>query len=170
MWLVDLLDRCKQLTDWTADLQQPKVAWISGFFNPQSFLTAVMQTTARKSDWPLDKTVTQTEVTKKNMEDITALPRDGAYVGGLSMEGARWDEKSMNIDDSRAKELFAAMPVIWIKAVTVDKAEQKDTYQCPVYKTQSRGQTFVFTAGLKTKDPVNKWILAGVGLLMDIMS
>jgi hypothetical protein len=31
-------------------------------FNPQSFLTAVMQTTARRNDWPLDKTVIQTEV------------------------------------------------------------------------------------------------------------
>ena len=40
----------------------------AGLFNPQSFLTAVMQTTARKNDWPLDKTVIVTEVTKRSPE------------------------------------------------------------------------------------------------------
>ena len=30
------------------------------------------------------------------------------------------------------------MQVLLIKAVTVDKAEQKDTYDCPVYKTKMR--------------------------------
>lgn len=31
-------------------------------FNPQSFLTAVKQTTARRNEWPLDRTVIVTEV------------------------------------------------------------------------------------------------------------
>ena len=48
----------------------PKVVWLSGLFNPQSFLTAVMQTTARRNDWPLDKTVVLTEVRTSH---ITAL-------------------------------------------------------------------------------------------------
>ena len=42
-WLSNLLDRQKQLADWTADLATPKVTWLSGLFNPQAFLTAVMQ-------------------------------------------------------------------------------------------------------------------------------
>ena len=41
----------------------PKVSWFPGFFNPQSFLTAVQQQTARKNEWPLDKTVVVTDVT-----------------------------------------------------------------------------------------------------------
>jgi dynein heavy chain len=52
----------QQLVEWTAELGVPKVVWLSGLFNPQSFLTAVMQTTARRNDWPLDKTVILTEV------------------------------------------------------------------------------------------------------------
>ena len=56
-WVVDLLQRHKQLADWTGDMGLPTSTWISGLFNPQSFLTSVMQTTARKNDWPLDKTV-----------------------------------------------------------------------------------------------------------------
>lgn len=33
----------------------------------------------------------QCDVTKKNREDISLPPREGAYVHGLYMEGARWD-------------------------------------------------------------------------------
>ena len=167
-WILDLLARQKQLSDWTGDMSLPKSTWISGLFNPQSFLTSVMQTTARKNDWPLDKTVTQTEVTKKTAEEINAASKDGAFVHGLFMEGARWDDKSGTIEESRPKELFAKMPVILIKAAMYTGVEPKDTYLCPVYKTQDRGPTFVFNAGLRTKAPPSKWILGGVGLLMDV--
>lgn len=74
-WLMNLLARCQQLTEWTTDLGLPKVVWLSGLFNPQSFLTAVMQTTARRNDWPLDKTVVLTEVTKKLPDQIDAPSR-----------------------------------------------------------------------------------------------
>lgn len=84
---------------------------LAGLFNPQSFLTAVMQTTARRNDWPLDKTVVLTEVTKKTPEQIDGPSRDGAYIHGLTLEGARWDEKAGVLDDSRPKELFCPMPV-----------------------------------------------------------
>ena len=42
-WLLNLLQRVTQLAEWTADLGVPKSVWLSGLFNPQSFLTAVMQ-------------------------------------------------------------------------------------------------------------------------------
>ncbi len=88
-WLQNLLGRVAQLTEWTADMGVPKVVWLSGLFNPQSFLTAVMQTTARRNDWPLDKTVVLTEVTKKQPDQIDAPSRDGAFIHGLTLEGAR---------------------------------------------------------------------------------
>lgn len=61
-------------------------------------------------------------------------PREGAYVNGLFMEGARWDTVNGSIADSLQKELFPAMPVIFIKAVTQDKQDVKNIYECPVYK------------------------------------
>ena len=158
-------------------LAVPKVSWFPGFFNPQSFLTAVMQSTARRNEWPLDKTTHQVEVTKKlDPEEIDAPSRDGAYVHGMMLEGCRWDDKAGSLTDSFPKELFAHMPVMLIKAVTVDKAEQKDTYGCPVYKTRMRPKGalghpdggYIFTAGLKTKEPAAKWVMAGVALLTDI--
>ena len=35
----DLLLRCRELDTWTQDLALPAVVWLSGFFNPQAFLT-----------------------------------------------------------------------------------------------------------------------------------
>ena len=52
-----------------------------------------MQTTARRNDWPLDKTVILTDVTKKQADQIDAPSRDGAFIHGLTLEGARWDDK-----------------------------------------------------------------------------
>eukprot|EP00741_Cyanophora_paradoxa_P016051 tig00000042_g15496.t1 len=166
-WLVNLLERYKQYQEWTQDPGLPKVTWLSGLFNPQSFLTAVMQTTARKNEWALDRTLIQTEVTRKQPDDIDMPAREGAYITGLILEGARWDDSKGSLDDSRPKELYARMPVIHVKAVPADSAEQRDSYVCPVYKTQRRGPTYVFAAGLKTRHPQTKWILAGVALLMD---
>lgn len=152
-----------------SDLTLPKVTWLSGLFNPQSFLTAVMQTTARRNDWPLDKTVVLTEVTKKQVDQIEAPSRDGAFIHGLTLEGARWDDKTGVLEDSKPKELFCPMPVILIKAVTVDKAEMKDAYQTPVYKTERRFREEVFTAQLKSKHGQIKWTLAGVCLFLDVV-
>lgn len=51
-------------------LQLPPTVWLAGFFNPQSFLTAIMQQTARKNEWPLDKMCLNCDVTKKNRQDF----------------------------------------------------------------------------------------------------
>ena len=37
----------------------PNVLWLGGLFNPQSLLTAIMQSMARKNEWPLDKMALQ---------------------------------------------------------------------------------------------------------------
>ena len=169
-WFLDCLQRHKQLNDWTAELSLPKVTWISGLFNPQSFLTAIMQSTARKNEWPLDKTTIQTEVTRKFSEEVASLSKEGAFVSGLTLEGARWDEKMGQLEDSRPKELFMQLPIVIVKAVTFEKSvSSKDLYLCPVYRTQDRGPTFVFVAGLKTKAPPARWTMAGVALLMEVV-
>lgn len=79
----------QELDVWTTDFVLPASVWLAGFFNPQSFLTAIMQSMARKNEWPLDKMCLAVEVTKKNREEITAPPREGSYVHGLFMEGKR---------------------------------------------------------------------------------
>lgn len=43
IWYADMLQRVKELESWTSDFQLPAAVWLAGFFNPQSFLTAIMQ-------------------------------------------------------------------------------------------------------------------------------
>lgn len=169
-WLADFHERHRQLQEWTVERATPRVTWISGLFNPQAFLTAVMQVTARKNEWPLDRVAVSCDVTKRmHPDEIDAHTRDGAYIHGLYLDGARWDVGTAAIADARMKELYPKMPVILVKALPVEKVDAKDTYQCPVYKTQFRGPTYVFTAGLKTRANADKWIMAGVALLMAVV-
>ncbi|KYO41015.1 hypothetical protein Y1Q_0014129 [Alligator mississippiensis] len=167
-WYADLLLRIRELEAWTTDFALPATVWLAGFFNPQSFLTAIMQSMARKNEWPLDKMCLSVEVTKKNREDMTAPPREGSYTHGLFMEGARWDIPSGVIADARLKELTPSMPVIFIRAIPVDRMDTKNVYECPVYKTRIRGPTYVWTFNLKTKEKPAKWILAAVALLLQV--
>ncbi|XP_058791425.1 dynein beta chain, ciliary [Phymastichus coffea] len=165
-WFVDLLLRIRELETWSTDFVLPASVWLAGFFNPQSLLTAIMQSTARRHELPLDKMCLQCDVTKKNKEEFTSAPRDGAYVHGIFMEGARWDVQAGIIIDSRPKELFPSMPVINIRAIPQDKQDLRNMYECPVYKTRTRGPTYVWTFNLKTREKAAKWTLAGVALLL----
>ncbi|CBY35491.1 unnamed protein product [Oikopleura dioica] len=165
-WYGDLLNRIRDLDAWSADFAMPNSLWLGGLFNPQSFLTAIMQSMARKNEWPLDKMALSVDVLKKSKDDINAPPREGAYVHGLFMEGARWDTPAGCINESKLKELTPAMPVLFVKAVPIDRLETKNIYECPVYKTRDRGPNYVWTFNLKTKESANKWVLGGVAILL----
>ncbi|XP_045383116.1 dynein axonemal heavy chain 9 isoform X2 [Lemur catta] len=167
-WFLDLLNRIKELEAWTGDFAMPSTVWLTGFFNPQSFLTAIMQSTARKNEWPLDQMALQCDVTKKNREEFRSPPREGAYVHGLFMEGARWDTQAGTITEAKLKDLTPPMPVMFIRAIPADKQDRHRVYSCPVYKTSQRGPTYVWTFNLKTKENPSKWVLAGVALLLQI--
>ena len=171
-WLSDFTNRLTQLEEWQNNpLDIPKVTWISGLYNPQSFLTAICQVTAQKMSWELDKLVTWTEVTKKvSVEDVEAGAKDGAYIFGVSLQGARWDVGGQQLERSKPKEMFCKMPVINVKALAADKVDvSQGVYVCPTYKTEFRGPTYVFCAQLKTKYNAGKWVLAGVALIMDAL-
>lgn len=70
-WFAYVLACHRELSNWTVDFSLPVTVWLSGFFNPQSFLTAIMQIAARKNEWPLDKMALCVDVTGKMKDDIT---------------------------------------------------------------------------------------------------
>jgi dynein heavy chain len=169
-WKHNLSARCNQLSEWVGAPAEPlKVTWLSGLINPQSFLTAIRQQTAQRTGQELDKLVIQTDVTKRSVEEVDGTSRDGCYIYGLFMVGARFDVAGGVVDKSKPREMYCDMPVINCKSVLMDKLEEKGTYQCPVYKTEARGPTFVFNAQLKTKSPAARWIMAGVALILDLV-
>ncbi len=80
LWFQDMLNRYREIENWIADFQLPKSVWLGGLFNPQSFLTSIMQAVARKQDWPLDRMCLMVEITKKQKDEIQSAPKDGAYI------------------------------------------------------------------------------------------
>ena len=76
-WFTDLLDRHAQFTGWLCD-GRPSVFWLTGFFNPQGFVTAMRQEITRAHrGWALDAVVLDNDVTKLMKEDITSPPSEG---------------------------------------------------------------------------------------------
>lgn len=169
-WINNFVDRLAQLEEWANNPSEiPKVTWLSGLVNPTTFLTAICQVTAQRNQWELEKLVTFTDVTKRmNTDELESSSRDGAYIIGLSIQGARWDVRNSQIEKSQPKEIFSPMPIINVRAVTKEKANVGGIYQCPVYLTEMRGPTWFFNAQLKTKCDPAKWVLAGVALIADV--
>jgi dynein heavy chain len=48
------------------------------------------------------------------INEYKTKPDDGAYIFGLSMEGARWDYERHIVTHSNPKELFTTFPLILI--------------------------------------------------------
>lgn len=170
-WLDNLKHRLEQIKQWQEEPTQiPKVIFLNRLFNPQSFLTAIKQVNSRATGNELNKLYIQTEITKKMPGEIDGYPKEGAYVFGFHIEGARWDAGIGQLEESFQKKQFSVVPVVNCKAILlVEGKEEKGVYQCPSYKTENRGATYVFIAQLKTpKQPAAKWILAGVAIILDV--
>lgn len=50
-----------------------------------------MQVISRAKFYELNKQYIQTEITKRSIEEIDGPAKEGAYVYGFVIEGARWD-------------------------------------------------------------------------------
>lgn len=62
-WMEHFQGRLKQYNEWLGN-EEPKCIWLSGFHIPESYLTALVQTTCRSKGWALDKSTLYTVVTK----------------------------------------------------------------------------------------------------------
>jgi dynein heavy chain len=163
-----------QLVEWTDNIETPPVLWISGLFNPMSYLTAIMQVTARAENLPLDSICLRTEV--KNsfaVEDFPNFAAQGAYITGFFLEGAGWEmgrgEEQGYLVDMQLKELHPVLPIVHVTAIPREQKQTVAIYECPVYMTTSRGPTYVFPANLQMESEeqaVSRWILAGVAVVM----
>jgi dynein heavy chain len=172
-WIGDLEDRCAFIGNWI-DNGKPIVFWMSGVFSPQAFLTGTLQNFARKYTKPVDLLSYGFSIVDMPLQEIVTPPQDGVYVHGLFLEGARWDASQGSLADSRPRELFSKLPVLWFLPEEDRVAPTSGIYLCPVYKELSRKGT-LSTTGLSTNfvinvelpspnEPADKWIKAGVAL------
>merc|ERR1719456_332863 len=132
-WFADLVLRVDQLVAWTTALALLKSLWVSGFFNPMSFLTAVKQVNARTKGLPLDFMVNRcTFMNMYEMNEIQGPPTSGVYVHGFFMEGAGWEEGKGDeegyITDAKLKDLHPIMPICNVFAVHIDEMSWDSMY------------------------------------------
>ncbi|CAH8603584.1 unnamed protein product [Dicrocoelium dendriticum] len=176
-WFTELIERNHQFANWLNN-GRPTCFWITGFFNPQGFLTAIRQEVTRKHEgWALDSVVLWNEVTKFMNDDVNKPPSEGTLVYGLFLEGAGFDRRNLCLSDAKSKILYQPMPVIHIQARELEKDKEvpkemlKNLYVCPVYKKPRRTDlTFVTSFYLRCPlgKPAEFWILRGTALLCDI--
>ncbi|XP_066479011.1 dynein axonemal heavy chain 5 [Tiliqua scincoides] len=167
-WFTELLERNRQFHCWIFE-GRPNCFWMTGFFNPQGFLTAMRQEITRANKgWALDSVVLCNEVTKWMKDDISTPPSEGVYVYGLYLEGAGWDKRNMKLIESKPKVLFELMPVIRIYAENNTSRDPR-LYSCPIYKKPVRTDlNYIAAVDLRTTQPPEHWILRGVALLCDV--
>jgi len=145
-YVADLLLRVDFVNNWIKD-GAPNVFWFSMFFFQQAFLTGVMQNFARADKLAIDTLLWNFEVLKE-ANSTPEAPFKGSYINGLFMEGARWDDDTMTLQDSFPKVLWSTVPIIWLKPndKSKDEIDPKKMYMCPVYKNSDR-QGVLSTSG-----------------------
>jgi len=172
-WFESLSARTHQFNAWLNN-GRPNSYWLPGFKNPNAFLTSMKQEVTRlhrHDDWALDDVVYHSEVTDfATPEQIKSPPKEGIYVHGLFLEGARWEGKSNgHLNESEPKILFSPLPVLYFTATTMKlKVETRNSspYECPLYRYTSRtGRWLITDVALSTKLKPEHWILRGVALV-----
>uniref|UniRef100_F7EDE6 Dynein axonemal heavy chain 8 n=1 Tax=Monodelphis domestica TaxID=13616 RepID=F7EDE6_MONDO len=168
-WFTELLERNSQFAVWIFE-GRPNVFWMTGFFNPQGFLTAMRQEVTRAhKGWALDTVTIHNDVLRQTKEEITVPPVEGVYIYGLYLDGAAWDRRNGKLTESTPKVLFTQLPVLHIFAINSTSPKDPKLYVCPIYKKPRRTDlTFITVVYLRTILSPDHWILRGVALLCDI--
>jgi len=172
-WMSHFTQRYKQYESWIKT-GEPAVMWLSGLHIPESYLTALVQTTCRARGWPLDKSTLYTVVTKHTSSSGLEQLESGCYVSGLYLEGAAWDVNESQLRHQDPKVLVVELPIMQIIPIEASKLKLHNTFRTPVYVTQARknamGVGMVFEADLATTEHTSHWVLQGVALCLNIDS
>lgn len=169
-WMGHYTKRYNQYDSWIK-VGEPAVVWLSGLHIPESYLTALVQTTCRARGWPLDKSTLYTVVTKHVESTGLEALESGCYVQGLYLEGAAWDHENLILKPQDPKVLVVNLPIMQVIPIEASKLKLHHTFSTPVYVTQARrnamGVGLVFEADLATSEHQSHWVLQGVALCLN---
>ncbi|XP_046903615.1 dynein axonemal heavy chain 6-like [Hypomesus transpacificus] len=143
--------------------RKPRSYWLSGFFFPQGFLTAVLQDSSRQKNLAVDSLSLTYRVQPSDASpcawskeaDKTKLffegsapPGEGVLVYGLYLAGAGWDPLSHSLQELQPNVQHCPLPEMHVLPclISEDKAvpppesvEDPQLYECPLYRTSQRG-------------------------------
>ncbi|KAH8046311.1 dynein light chain binding protein [Aureococcus anophagefferens] len=169
-WMVHFIERYAQYDKWIK-VGEPAVIWLSGLGIPESYLTALVQTTCRMLNWPLDKSTMSTKVT--SFVDVKEVPGalDSGTSRGLYLEGAAWDHEHSCLKRQDPKVLVVELPILQVIPIEASKVKTHGVFITPVYVTQDRrnamGVGLVFEANLDSEQHTSHWVLQGVSLSLN---
>jgi dynein heavy chain len=172
-WIPDLIKRVEFISSWLYS-GPPATFWLPSFFFPQGFMTAAMQTYARKTATAIDTLQFKSHVVDGFEDSITEAPEDGVNLHGLFLEGCGWSASRNTLEDSAPKVAIAPFPVMWLQPVDVNDNVVQGNFECPLYKTSTRkgelsttghSTNFVCFMQVPTEVDSNHWLRRGVALL-----
>lgn len=113
-------------------------------------------------------------VQNQDESQITSLPKEGAYIKSMILEGAKWDMNAGCLADADTMALFNPMPIVHFKPVVRKKASTEGIYQCPLYlypiRTGTRERpSFMIWVDLKAGHFLaDQWTKRGTALLLSV--
>lgn len=171
-WFNDLVARYAFLELW-AKKGQPFVYHISYFTYPTGFTTSLLQRFSRKAGSPsIDRLEFDFIPTQKTVADISEVVKDGAFITGLYLEGAKWNLEKQCLMEPEVMELTCTMPVIHFKPIPKRQKPPPGIYLCPCYYYPIRQggigrDSFMINVDLKTGEQnPDFWVKRGTALLM----
>ena len=81
-WVPDLILRVEFLSKWLYE-GPPKTYWVPAFFFPQGFMTAALQSYARKSQIAIDALTFKSNINNFFAEEVKEEPENGVNIHGL---------------------------------------------------------------------------------------
>ena len=170
----DLVARMEFMSSWIYN-GPPATFWLSAFYFPQGFITATLQMYARKTCTAIDTLSFRTNVMPFFKGYVKTAPeKNGVYLHGLYIEGAKWDDRKKCVEDSAIDVTIVEFQVIWLEPVLVKELNIEKAFQCSVYLTSVRADelsptghstNFVLYLYLPTEVPQDWWIRRGAALL-----
>lgn len=117
-WVPDLILRVEFLSKWLYE-GPPRTYWVPAFFFPQGFMTAALQSYARKSQIAIDALTFKSNIANFFEDSIKEEPENGVNIHGLYLQGARWNFQRSYLEDSEPKKGIVNFPVVWLQPVDV---------------------------------------------------
>ncbi|CAH1394133.1 unnamed protein product [Nezara viridula] len=134
-YISDLIERINLFQKWFS-FGKPKDFWISGFYFPHSFMSAVKQDFARKNKISVLELTFDYEILKtKRAENY---PDVGAFLYGIHLLGARWDEIKQSLEEEFPMVMYEELPLLWVKPCLKNELKGERKYTCPLYRTTER--------------------------------
>ena len=96
--------------------------WLPAFFDPRSFLTALMQARARYEEIPMKDLRNDYEVLEVASVSEPCKEKHAVHLHGLALEGADWNWERKLVVETTKSTRFVAFPVVKARTVHLGKA------------------------------------------------